>query len=210
MIDRNRIRFAYHSPIDETHFITGEDLSPDNAALAEGNEIRILTQRNWTEGDRIPKGRVIHFDFGSPDGRPWGIGLTFQCYPWYLIKQQDRKSWLLYAGRLGSPPVKGDIEGDLNQNTSDEMAAYTKFVRFLRSISPNSWFVGSSKFKANILEPSKNSSDIHDRLLKITDEQMSEIILGDRIAQWASQAINLIPLFESIQVKGTATKYHSA
>ncbi len=127
----------------------------------------------------MPKNRFLCYCFGGHS--PWGLGLGYQVYGWWIVKTEIRKAWLLRSDRLGSPPVLGAHPPSLDRIQSpDAKAALENWRLFLRSISPNGWYDGSEGFKAQLVETiaSVNSDDLQ-KLFNEANREISKAILGE-------------------------------
>lgn len=197
-IPQYRFNFAYHdeSPT-AVQLITDERLSSkvpvrDQIVMSGNYEVRLLTKRQPTVGERVPKGRIIIYSFGSSQGLPGGLGLGYQLYPLIQIKNEARNAWLLHSDRLGSPPVIGTYP--FNNEPKDSSAPPNvfdlknpvhrrikeTFEDYLAAISPNGFGVFPEGFDAKLLENIHSSSpDVHERLIRFCDHQVSETILGE-------------------------------
>jgi hypothetical protein len=197
-IPQYRFNFAYHdeSPT-AARLMTDERLSQqlpvkDQIVMSRGYEVRLLTKRSPLTGERIPKGRLILYSFGSSQGLPWGCGLGYQLYPLIQVKNESRNAWLLHSDRLGSPPVLGTYP--FNNTPKDSSAPPNvfdlrnpnhkrikeQFEDYLAAISPNGFGVFPEGFDAKLLEAINSSNpDVHERLIRFCDHQVSETILGE-------------------------------
>jgi phage gp29-like protein len=181
-INQRRIGFSYYYPDEyDLPVATGETLDRslpvnEQIAMKNGYEVRLLTRRNPNRGERVPKGKIVVFTFGSSQGSPWGRGLGYQFWPLTEIKRQARIAWLLHSDRLGTPPVAGEYP-DLNLNRPDQKAALEAFKRFLRAVSPNGWGAFPAGFTAKLLEGTSNSVEFHKALIKLCNDEISEAAL---------------------------------
>ena len=181
-LHRDRSYFVQHDPMKaDVPVITNEDVDPaDGILLSQGYEVRVLTRRAPTTGERIPKGRGIHFSFGSPNLNPWGIGLASACWRWYTIKNTAPKQWLVHAAHGASPGTWGHIPG-ADPSTAEGLQQIQAFEAFLASISPGAWYRSpAAEAIVNRAADGTIDSGTYAGLIKEADEQMSELILGDR------------------------------
>jgi Inorganic Pyrophosphatase/Protein of unknown function (DUF935) len=196
-IPQNRINFSYYNSDPNIPIITGEKLSKqipikDQIVMADNYEVRLLTRKSPIEGERVPKGRIILFSFGSSKGLPGGCGLGYQLYPLIEIKKAVRNAWLYHSDRLGSPPILGTYP--FNNTPKDESTPANvfdlknpshkeileTFENYLAAISPNGFGVFPEGFKAALVEAMNSSNpDVHERLIRATDNEVSEAILGE-------------------------------
>jgi 2'-5' RNA ligase len=160
---------------------TNERLNPKTEiVLVNGYELRLLTLRSPFSGERCPKGRFVVYTFDS-DSAPGGLGLGYSIYPWWVVKREATKNWLLHSDRAGSPPVLGTQPEDLDENDPDIAPLIRQFENFLKSISPNGWARLPVGFEAKVMEEiSGLGPDVHEKLIAIADAQTSKAILGER------------------------------
>lgn len=186
-IPQYRFNFAHYRESDySVPVATGEQLNQrlpvsEQIAMQNGYEVRLLTKRSPTRGERIPRGRIILYSFGSSQGLPWGRGLGYQIWSWRQIKKEARNAWLLHSDRLGSPPTAGTYDEELiNLSNPTHSRAYDNFANFLQTISPNGYGVFPKGFEVNLVEAINSSSpDVHERLINLSDMQITEAILGE-------------------------------
>ena len=173
-----RFTFGYHEQ-KSAPTVNDEPLEMDAIAMVRGYELRLLTKQFPVTGVRVPKNRFLCYCFGGHS--PWGLGLGYQVYGWWIVKTEIRKAWLLRSDRLGSPPVLGAHPPSLDRIQSpDAKAALENWRLFLRSISPNGWYDGSEGFKAQLVETiaSVNSDDLQ-KLFNEANREISKAILGE-------------------------------
>ncbi len=186
-VPQYRFNFAHYKEDDYfTPLTTGERLRrgmpiSDQIVMQNGYEVRLLTKRSPVRGERIPKGRMIMYSFGSSQGLPWGRGLGYQIWAWRQIKKEARNAWLLHSDRLGSPPVIGTYDEEVIQlNNPSHLAAYKDFQAFLQTISPNGYGAFPAGFDVRLVEAINSSSpDVHERLMNFADSQITEAVLGE-------------------------------
>jgi Protein of unknown function (DUF935) len=182
VINQRRIGFSHYHPDEyDIPIATGETLDPslpvnEQIAMKGGYEVRLLTRRNPWRGERVPKGKIVVFTFGSSQGSPWGRGLGYQFWPLTEIKRQARIAWLLHSDRLGTPPIVGEYPA-LDLNRADQKSALEAFKRFLKAISPNGWGAFPAGFTAKLLEGTNNNVDFHRALIKLCNDEISEAAL---------------------------------
>ncbi|MGA7936877.1 MAG: DUF935 family protein [Kovacikia sp.] len=182
-VPQNRFIFAYPEPDDDTvPTATGEVLDPKTEIiLVSGYELRLITKQNPIKGERCPKGRFIVYTFDSEQS-PWGLGLGYSIYPWWTLKREAMKAWLLQSDRLGSPPVIGTHPPELDEENDPEAAdILAAFERFLKSISPNGWAKLPTGFEAKLLSDAIAAAgpDTQERLVNMADAQISKVVLGE-------------------------------
>lgn len=178
-VPNHRWTFTPVRPDDRSPYtVTDEVLEPDEVAIFDNYELRLLTRRSPTLGERVPKERFLLYSFGGTT--PWGLGLGYQCYPLSLIKEEARKAFLLMGDRLGNPPVLGEHPPSLDADTENNRRIRAAWHKFLKSIAPNAWVDVSPGFKATLLEAQSSlSPDVHDRLIEHCNTEISKAILGE-------------------------------
>lgn len=185
-VPQDRFCFAFHQPDDRTIPIcTDEALDPAREiVLLQGYELRLLTRRSPLTGERCPKNRFLVYTFDG-DESPWGLGLGYSIYPWWTVKREAMKAWLMHSDRSGSPPTVGThppiplpIPG---QPENPELkAAISQFEAFLRSVSPAAWARLPVGFEAKVLEVvGSTGGEVHQGLIQMADNQISKVVLGE-------------------------------
>lgn len=180
-VPQNRFSFAFAEPDDRSVAIADGSANLDpktEIVLINGYELRLLTKAHPLKGERCPKGRFLVYTFEG-DGSPWGLGLGYSIFPWWTVKKQAMKAWLLHSDRIGSPPVLGNKPENANTKNPEQKAADALFERFLRAISPNGWANMPYGYEAKMLEDSSSSPDVHQRLIEVSDAQISKAVLGE-------------------------------
>jgi len=198
-IPQYRISFAYQRPQDRSiPMITGKNIKVglplrEQIAMAGEYEIRLLTRKSPMIGERVPRDRLLFYTYGSARSVPWGKGLGYPLWAWWMIKNEARNAWLLHSDRLGSPPVYGNYpfenkpvdfgpSNNFNPEIPEHDALVDQFESFLASMSPNGFGAFPQGFDVKLVEAINSSSpDIHDKLIKACDHQMSEAILGEAL-----------------------------
>lgn len=179
-------RFTFHEHLPNRRDIpvcTDEDLDPVNEiVLVQGYELRLLTRRAVMRGERCPKGRFVVYTFDG-NATPWGLGLGYSIYPWYLVKKEAMKHWLLQSDRAGSPPVIGNTPSTIREEDPTVQETLTHFDNFLKAISPSgNWARLPTGFTANIEEVLKNTSaEVQERLIERANSEMSFTVIGERL-----------------------------
>ncbi|MBI4739004.1 hypothetical protein HY772_05600 [Candidatus Woesearchaeota archaeon] len=164
-VPQRRFTFRYFEPENKDVFVcTDEDLKPEDIALVDGYELRLLTRRSPINGERCPKDRFFTY---SCDG----IGAQIRKF--YEIRKEVLKSGVLTGDRLGSPPTHGTYPADLDPKDPEQAAVLTAFNRLLRAISPNAHASTTEGFKINFLEASKSGG--HEILVWLYDTAGIEI-----------------------------------
>ena len=179
-VPNSRWTFTPHCPNDRSpHIINDEDLDPATEIATYGShELRLLTRRCPVVGERVPKDSFILYSFGGTT--PWGLGLGYQCYSWFLVKEECRKQWLLLGDRLGNPPVLGEHPPSVDADTENNRRVRLAWQKFLKSISPNAWVDVSTGFKATLLEAQSSlSPDVHKALIDECNAEVSKAVLGE-------------------------------
>lgn len=184
-VPQKRFTFAAHEPNKTNIPVAGnadkkQKVDPKkDIVMVQDYELRLLTQRNPVKGERCPKNRFIVYTFDS-DGAPWGLGLGYSIYPWWLIKKEAMKAWLLHSDRLGSPPVLGTHPADINEEKEEYKQIMRDFDNFLKAISPNGWGKLPQGFDAKVLAGLEGAGPgVHQALIATADEQISKVILGE-------------------------------
>jgi hypothetical protein len=146
-----------------------------NAKIAThmGYEIRILTKRRPVTGERLLEGDVIVYSFGS-SYYPYGLGLAWRFYPWWITKNAARDNIIRQTGRVGSPPIIGENPPDVAENDP----RFLKWCSFLKLVSPNGYFTGPPGYKAENLFPQEitNTSEF---LISLAAQEISKAALSE-------------------------------
>lgn len=180
-VPQERFVFAAHDPDAKgVPSVGGGELDPNAEIVMVGDyELRLLTLANPFNGERCPKGRFVVYTFDG-DGSPNGLGLGYSLYPWYLIKKESMKAWLLHSDRLGSPPVIGNHPAEINEKKEEYRDVIRKFEDFLKSISPNGWARLPDGFDAKLLDSIGTAGpETHKQLISTANEEISRVILGE-------------------------------
>lgn len=138
-----------------------------------GYEVRILTKRRPVTGERLLDGDVIVYSFGS-SYYPYGLGLAWRFYPWWIIKNAARDNIIRTVGRKGSPPVVAEHPQEL----SEKDPRYIKWTNFLKYISPNGYFTGAPGYKASNVFAPEDSSDPQ-YLIDLSAQEISKAALSE-------------------------------
>ncbi|MCU0552844.1 MAG: DUF935 domain-containing protein, partial [Leptolyngbya sp. Prado105] len=179
-IPQNRFMFAYPE-LDNLDIptATGESLDPETEIIMVGGyELRLLTKDNSIYGERCPRGRFLVYTFDA-DNTPWGLGLGYSVFPWWSIKREAMKSWLLHSDRFGSPPTIGTHPADISDDDPEMQGIIQRFERFLKSVSPNGWARLPEDFKLTLPEGASADPSVHERLIGTSDAQVSKAVLGE-------------------------------
>jgi hypothetical protein len=174
-------RFIFAMPTDrDIPTITNEKLDPQTEILmVQGYELRLLTRRSPLYGERCPKSRFVVYTFDA-DGSPFGLGLGYSLYPWWVVKRESTKNWLMHGDRIGSPPLIGTHPADYRESNPQQAPTLTRFENFLRSVSPNGWAKLPQGFEARVLDAlGAAGADVHQSLISLCDSQMSVAVLGE-------------------------------
>ncbi|MGI0485855.1 phage portal protein family protein [Pantanalinema rosaneae CENA516] len=96
-VPQDRFGFVPPDPNNTTVPVaTNERLDPKTEiVMVNGYELRLLTLRSPFSGERCPKGRFVVYTFDS-DSAPGGLGLGYSIYPWWVVKREATKNWLLH------------------------------------------------------------------------------------------------------------------
>jgi hypothetical protein len=181
-VPQRRFTFRYHEPDKaDVPVCTDEKLDPnDDIVLVKGYELRLLTKRAPTHGERCPKDRFFVFTYGGIKGTPQGYGLGARIRKFYEIRNECLKSGVLTGDRLGSPPVHGTYPADLDPKNPEHAALINAFNRLLQAISPNAHASTTEGFKINFLEPRAGGHQILNWLYSTATAEIANAIWGDR------------------------------
>lgn len=181
-VPQRRFTFRYHEP-DKTDVpvCNDEKLNPkEDIVLVKGYELRLLTKRAPTHGERCPRDRFFVFTYGGIKGTPQGYGLGARLRKFFEIRSECIKSGVLTADRLGSPPVHGTYPDTLDPEDPKHAALINAFDRLLRAISPNANASTTDGFKINFLEPRAGGHQILNWLYSTATAEIANAIWGDR------------------------------
>jgi hypothetical protein len=147
--------------------------------LVQGYELRLVTRANSITGERCPRNRFLVYTFDA-DESPWGLGLGYSIYPWYVVKRESMKAWLLHSDRLGSPPILGTTPEYLDETQPETALLLRKFEEFLRSVSPNAWARLPAGFEAKVMDLVGSSGpEVHQQLIRTANDEISKVVLGE-------------------------------
>jgi hypothetical protein len=179
-VPQNRFSFAFHEPTNlNIPTATGQFLDPrTDIILVDGYELRLLTKASPYIGERCPKGRFIVYTFDS-DNSPWGLGLGYSIFPWWTIKREATKNWLMHGDRTGSPPVVGTHPSEINPKIPEQAEILNRFEAFLQAVSPSNWARLPEGFAVNLVENDAVNMEMHDALIALSDAQISKVVLGE-------------------------------
>lgn len=138
-----------------------------------GYEIRILTKRRPVTGERLLDGDVIVYSFGS-SYYPYGLGLGWRFYPWWITKNAARDNIIRQTGRVGSPPIVGENPEGVAENDP----RFVKWCNFLRLVSPNGYFTGPPGYKAESLFPQEVLTN-SEYLIELASKEISKAALSE-------------------------------
>jgi hypothetical protein len=180
-VPQSRFQFAYAQP-DRTDIpvATSEKVDPKtDIVTVAGYELRLLTKNAPLTGERCPKKRFLVYTFDDEES-PWGLGLGYSIYPYWTIKRESLKAWLLHSDRQGSPPVTGEHPQDVNDQSPDGAALISKFERFLKSVSPNAWARLPVGWSAKILETVGTAGpEVHQQLIAECNREIQICTIGE-------------------------------
>jgi len=174
-------RFTFQLFIPDSNIpVAGNSGKTSNKFAAHlGYELRLLTGRNPIFGERVPEKRFIVYTFGS-SSFPFGLGLAWRFFPWYIIKCAARDALIRQGSRVGSPPVIGSRPENFDETNPENVQILSKWRGFLRAVSPNGYFEAIKGFEAEFLEEVKTASpDVLKYLLELSDDQISKAALGE-------------------------------
>lgn len=172
-------RFTFQKPEANNAVAIAGSKPNTKYAMHLGYEVRLLTKANPIYGERIPEKRFLIYTFGS-SSFPFGFGLAWRYFPWWITKNACRDSLIRQGGRVGSPPVIGSHPDTYDETNQEQANVLKKWRAFLRAISPNGYFEGIKGFEAAIVEQVKNSSpELLQFLFKESDNQMSKAALSE-------------------------------
>jgi len=180
-VPQNRFAFTHHKPDDRSIPVcTGEDLDPATEITTVGGyELRLLTRKHPFTGERCPIKRFLVYTFDG-DGSPWGLGLGYSIWPWWTIKNEARKVWLLHSDRAGSPPILGTHPVNFSEKIPDQATVLQSFNNFLRAVSPQGWARLPQGFTAQTLDTvGKAGSEVHEGLIRTANHEICKVILGE-------------------------------
>lgn len=180
-VPQDRFVFAWHEPDNKgVPCCDGSNLDPKTEiVLVQGYELRLLTKANPMKGERCPKNRFLIYTFDA-DESPWGLGLGYSIYPWYVVKRESMKAWLLHSDRLGSPPVLGNTPETVDENDPEFVALLRKFENFLKAVSPNAWARLPAGFEAEVMDLVGNvGPEVHENLIRTANDEISKVVLGE-------------------------------
>jgi hypothetical protein len=180
-IPQDRFVFAWHEPERrDIPVCSGEALDPKTEiVLVQGYELRLVTRANSITGERCPRNRFLVYTFDA-DESPWGLGLGYSIYPWYVVKRESMKAWLLHSDRLGSPPILGTTPEYLDETQPETALLLRKFEEFLRSVSPNAWARLPAGFEAKVMDLVGSSGpEVHQQLIRTANDEISKVVLGE-------------------------------
>jgi Inorganic Pyrophosphatase/Protein of unknown function (DUF3626) len=181
-VPQNRFRFAYHEPNNRSVPVaTDEELDPATEIMLVGNyELRLLTTRSPFFGERCPKNSFMFFQFGFGQGTPWGLGLGYSLYPWWSIKREAVKAWILHAENTGQSPVAASLPENFDpKNNEIDREIETRVENFLAGVSPNNWVMLPYGINVNLLSDLADKPDVLERLIGLCNSEMSKILLGE-------------------------------
>jgi Inorganic Pyrophosphatase/Protein of unknown function (DUF935) len=176
-IPQRRWAFAFPVKGKDVPTATGKPMGPGDYIEIDGYELRLLTREYPFSGVRVPVGRFVVHSFEA-DHHPAGLGLGYSIYPWYLVKREARKAWLMQAGRAGNPPAIGKTPAELDEDDPKVKRVIQDFDSFLQGLSPENW----GRFpEGYLVEFLKNEIDpgSADRLMVAADGQISKVVLGE-------------------------------
>lgn len=176
-VPQERFTFDYFDPEAKNVDTVGDlKLNPETEICTiNGYELRLLTKRQPFYGERVPKNRFIVFSYGSLEGYPWGVGLGYQLYRWWKIKNEAVGSFLLHGDRLGSPPIWAEIPASLPK----AHPLINQVEGFIKAISPNLWAMIPEGVKVQMIEMGSSGGEIHERLIELCDRQIDLAIVGE-------------------------------
>ncbi|MDF5715858.1 MAG: hypothetical protein PUP93_18735 [Rhizonema sp. NSF051] len=175
-------RFTFQEPQTSNSVpISGIDSNNKNTkyAMHLGYEVRLLTKAHPIWGERVPEKKFLIYTFGS-NSFPFGFGLAWRYFPWWITKNACRDSLIRQGGRVGSPPIIATHPETYDESNQEQSAVLLKWRRFLQAVSPNGYFEGIKGFEAAIVDQVKNSSpELLQFLFKESDNQMSKAALSE-------------------------------
>jgi hypothetical protein len=181
-VPQNRFRFSYHEPENlSVPVATDEELDPATEIMLVGQyELRLLTVRSPFWGERCPKNSFMFFQFGFGQGTPWGLGLGYSLYPWWSIKREAVRAWILHAENTGQSPVAANLPENFNPETSQvDRDIEVKVKNFLEGVSPNNWVMLPYGITVELLSDLADKPDVLERLIALCNTEMSKILLGE-------------------------------
>lgn len=183
-VPQDRFIFREHEPENfDIAVAGGEELNPaTDIILNQGWELRLLTRAHPHSGERCPKGRFIFYNFDS-SASPWGLGLGYSIYPWYLIKREASAGWVLHSDRIGSPPVIGRQPEGIRESDPEVLTVLDRFDAFLEAVSPSgAWVRLPQGYEVDLSQAFKNTSpENQEKLIHQANAEISFAIIGEQL-----------------------------
>lgn len=180
-VPQRRFTFQRHDPSDTTIPIAGDgELDLENEiALVNGYELRLLTRRSPTVGERCNKNDFFTYTFGSTKGSPFGYGLGAMIRKFYEIRNECLKSGVLTGDRLGSPPTHGIYPATLDKRVPEDAELINDFTALLAAIAPNAYAATTEGFSINFPEAGTNGHEIIKWLYDTSGVEITRAIWGE-------------------------------
>jgi len=138
---------------------------------------RLLTTTDMLRGEELPERKFIVHSTGGKDGSPYGLGLGHQLFYPVLFKRQSTVFWMAFAERHGEPVVVGKYPSmglpDYDRN---------KFQQALERIGQETALTMQTDMIVELLESKSGNITAYEPLLKMLDEQIATIVLGETMS----------------------------
>lgn len=148
---------------------------PNRRLIHDGSEWRLLTTDNPTNGIPLPPYKILLIRHAATYENPYGEAILSRCYWPYIFKHNGLKWWVTLAERYGLPWVIGRLGGEANEAQRQELASK------LASLALDAVAVVPHGAEIQIETMQGVSPDVHDRLVKYCNAEISKVIVGQTL-----------------------------
>lgn len=141
----------------------------------EKNQPRFLSMNNPWEGEVLPPGKFVFARHFPTYDNPYGLRLLSRCFWPIAFKRGGMKFWITFAERYGFPFLVGKAPNGAKKEQREEILAQ------LAKMVQDAVAVVTHGTELEILEATGTRADVHERLKKAMDAEISKVIMGETL-----------------------------
>jgi hypothetical protein len=174
-IHQERVTFV---PVETANPLTpvfgGFRLKPEEVLVENGYEIRLKTQANPWQGERLHRDRFVFYSYGSETGEPWGKGLAWRFAPYIEIKHRAWEQWL----DARKAAILGKHKSGLTPTQETQLLG--QWRAFLSAIAPDAWADMEEGFTAEMIRSGAEASpETQEKLINLCSLAIYKAGLGE-------------------------------